>query len=89
VPARLQLIDSYLSEFNKTSPNSDIGIEPLRDLSGEPRISEKFPTISDDPSSSAENMYQVNWLLNEEPFSAKEHLTLSILDHLLMVGYLC
>lgn len=87
VDARLKLMDSYLMDFNAMNPNSEVAVEPMRDLSTSGRVHQKFPSTGEGGDvSNNENMLQVTWLLNEKPFTPKEQLTLSILDHLLMVS---
>eukprot|EP00616_Rhizochromulina_sp_CCMP1243_P000175 CAMPEP_0118974666 /NCGR_PEP_ID=MMETSP1173-20130426/12764_1 /TAXON_ID=1034831 /ORGANISM="Rhizochromulina marina cf, Strain CCMP1243" /LENGTH=1033 /DNA_ID=CAMNT_0006924443 /DNA_START=71 /DNA_END=3172 /DNA_ORIENTATION=+ len=80
VPARLELLDGYLSEFDAISPDSKIGLQERRKLQS--RVVEKFPAAEGEQAE--EHMVQVNWLLNEEPFTPKEQLALSVLDHLLL-----
>jgi len=80
VPKRLELLDSYLSEFNAITPDSKIGIQERRKI--QKRVVEKFPAAEGEQAE--KHMVQVNWLLNEKPFTPKEQLALSVLDHLLL-----
>ncbi len=84
VPARLELLDEYLNDFDAISPDSVIGTQKKLDLATDSpgRIVEKFPAAEGEQAD--KHMVQVNWLLNEKPFSAKEELAVSVLDHLLM-----
>ena len=92
VPARLDLLDEYLSDFDAIVPDSVIGIQKKLNLGASlaaategkksQRIVEKFPAVEGEQAN--KHMVQVNWLLNEEPLSAKEQLAVSVLDSLLM-----
>jgi len=83
VLARLEIMDSYLEEFD-VSPESKPGsvIEWQKKKYTEPKKEvHSYPIGEDQPET---NMINVNWLLNDEPLSSYEELTLAILDHLLM-----
>jgi Zn-dependent M16 (insulinase) family peptidase len=83
VYTRLELIDEYLREFGpspESKPASEIKWQPKKFT--EPRhIVEPYPAGADQPET---HMINVNWLLNDKPFTLAEELTLGILDHLLM-----
>jgi len=83
VLARLEIMDSYLDEFD-FSPESKPGsvIEWQKKKYTEPKKEvHPYPIGGDQPET---HMVNVNWLLNDERLSAYEELTLGILDHLLM-----
>lgn len=83
VAERLRLMDEYLSEFGdspESKPGSVIQWQPKK--FAEPQWAKHpYPAGADQPET---HMVQVNWLLNDEPMSPTDELTLNILDHLLM-----
>eukprot|EP00980_Cylindrotheca_fusiformis_P030927 scaffold25645_cov206-Cylindrotheca_fusiformis.AAC.2 len=83
VLTRLEIMDEYLREFD-VSPESKPGsvVEWQKKVFSEPKkIIDYFPVGEDQPETT---MVQVNWLVNDEPFTPFEELTIGILDHLLM-----
>ena len=83
VKARLELMDSYLSEF-QASPESKPAsvIEFQKKTITEPRWeTHPYPVGADQPET---NMVMTNWLMNERAFTPTEDLLVGILDHLLM-----
>eukprot|EP00638_Chattonella_subsalsa_P000190 CAMPEP_0117753950 /NCGR_PEP_ID=MMETSP0947-20121206/12545_1 /TAXON_ID=44440 /ORGANISM="Chattonella subsalsa, Strain CCMP2191" /LENGTH=1031 /DNA_ID=CAMNT_0005572959 /DNA_START=256 /DNA_END=3351 /DNA_ORIENTATION=+ len=79
--ARLDLLDEYLAEFDvpETPVQSKIEYQALK---SEPwRITEKFPAGEENGD---KHMIAVNWLMNDRPFTPKENLALTVLDHLLV-----
>lgn len=83
VYTRLEIMDDYLKEFD-VSPESKPGsvVEWQKKIFSEPKkIAEAYPIGEDQPET---NMVQVNWLVNDKPFTSFEELTIGILDHLLM-----
>ncbi|KAL1528741.1 hypothetical protein AB1Y20_010073 [Prymnesium parvum] len=75
---RLELLDSYLSDFEKPEkPAPTVETQPKK--SSPWKVTEAFPASDD-----AGHMVMVNWLLNDEPFSDVDELALNVLDHLLM-----
>eukprot|EP00566_Odontella_aurita_P036387 CAMPEP_0113595386 /NCGR_PEP_ID=MMETSP0015_2-20120614/39674_1 /TAXON_ID=2838 /ORGANISM="Odontella" /LENGTH=1132 /DNA_ID=CAMNT_0000502629 /DNA_START=33 /DNA_END=3431 /DNA_ORIENTATION=- /assembly_acc=CAM_ASM_000160 len=83
VATRLELMDEYLNEFD-ASPESKPGSEVQWQAKTfeEPKWERHpYPAGADQPET---HMVQVNWLLNDEPMSPADELTLNILDHLLM-----
>jgi hypothetical protein len=78
---RLELIDEYLSEFERIPISSKIDYQP-KTLN--PSIKKvKYP-VAPNESTKAKHMITVNWLLNDQPVSMKDSLALGILDHLLL-----
>lgn len=81
VPARLELIESYLSEFDNkpvAPEESVIGWQKKRDAPWS--LQQYYPAGKD-----GKPLMTINWLLNEEPFTPQEELALEILSDL-MVG---
>jgi len=81
VPARLELIESYLSEFDNkpiAPEESVIGWQKKRDA---PWSLEQFYPAGKD----GKPLMTINWLLNESPFTPQEELALEVLNDL-MVG---
>mmetsp|Transcript_20376 Transcript_20376/g.40720 ORF Transcript_20376/g.40720 Transcript_20376/m.40720 type:complete len:1138 (-) Transcript_20376:45-3458(-) len=82
VEDRLRIIDEYLSEF-EASPTSKLGstINWQKKIFDKPRKEiHPYPAGADQP----EHMINVNWLLNDAPFTAFDELALNLLDHLLV-----
>lgn len=80
---RLELMDEYLEDFGP-SPDS----KPASQIQWQKKTFEEpqkqvypYPSGADQEET---HMVMVNWLLNEEPMTHTESLTLEILDHLLM-----
>lgn len=80
---RLEFMDSYLSEFDASEDYKKESTVQWQSKSfPEPvRVVESYPVGADQP---ATHMFTMNWLLNDEPLSSTEELTLGILDHLLL-----
>jgi len=80
---RLEIMAEYLDEFGE-SPESKPGsvIEWQKKTIAEP-VWERhpYPAGADQPET---HNLMVNWLVNEEPMTPFEELTMSILDHLLL-----
>jgi Zn-dependent M16 (insulinase) family peptidase len=86
---RLELMDEYLSEFD-ASPSSKVGsiipwqmkrfTEPLREQHPYPSSS----NADGDQQQPDTHMMNINWLLNDQPLTSYQELTLSVVDHLLM-----
>ena len=76
---RLELLDSYLSEFDKIEVDSTIKYQKL--IQEEKRLSIPFPVQEGAP---AKHMVTVNWLLNEEPMDAEEQLAVGVMDSLML-----
>lgn len=83
VLARLELMDSYLNEFD-AAPHvkSKSAVEWQPKTFTEPKkLTYPFPAGEEQPE---KHMLMVNWLLNDRPFTPFEELTLGVMDHLLM-----
>jgi hypothetical protein len=83
VMTRLEMMDEYLSEFGP-SPESKPGsvVQWQKKVYNEPKwIKEAYPSGADQPET---HMVNTNWLLNDEPMTSTEELTMEVLDHLLM-----
>jgi len=83
VKDRLELMDEYLNDFG-ASPESKPGseIQWQKKTITEPQWTQSpYPVGPDQPKT---HMVMVNWLVNEEPFTSAEELTVGVLDHLLM-----
>ena len=80
---RLELMDEYLNDFEASAEYKEKSKvewqpkkfpEPLREV-------QTYPAGADQP---ATHMFMINWLLNDQPMTTTEELTLGVLDHLLM-----
>jgi len=83
VLTRLEMMDEYLSDFGP-SPESKPGsvVQWQKKVYDEPKwIKEPYPSGADQPET---HMVNINWLLNDEPMTATEELTMEVLDHLMM-----
>jgi Zn-dependent M16 (insulinase) family peptidase len=83
VLARLELMDSYLNEFDaapQVKGKSAVDWQP-KTFEEPKKLSYPFPAGADQPE---KHMLMVNWLLNDRPLTPFEELTLGVLDHLLM-----
>lgn len=77
---RLRRVDEYLQEFERTDPNSQIGLQPAF---SEPRkVTMNYPTGEDDDTE-RKAMVLVSWLLPENR-DARLSLELQILEYLLI-----
>jgi Zn-dependent M16 (insulinase) family peptidase len=76
---RLELLDSYLKDFDKIPVTSKIQFQP-KDLKHR-KIEVGFPI---GPGSEIKHMVAVNWLLNDQTLDSKEMLALGMLDSLLL-----
>lgn len=77
--ARLDLLDSYLSEFAANPSDSAIRWQPKRSTPW--TVEEKFPATAE---TAEKHMVTVNWLVNDAPMSLRDSLAWGILDHLLL-----
>ena len=80
VPARLELIDEYLSEFEArphAKSDSVIGWQKKRDSPW--AIEQLYPAGEDGTS-----LMTVNWLINDQILTPQEELALDVLDDLLL-----
>lgn len=76
------MADEYLREFDiipDAREKSKIEWQPKRFTEPVKQI-QYYPSTGDQPD---KHMITVNWLLNDEPMSAFEELTLEVLDHLM------
>ncbi|CAJ1907559.1 unnamed protein product [Cylindrotheca closterium] len=83
VYARLDIMDEYLKDFDvspESKPGSVIDWQP-KVFSEPQRIVEAYPIGEDQPET---NMVNINWLMNDKPFTPAEEMAVGILDHLLM-----
>lgn len=83
VYTRLEMMDEYLNEFEpspESKPASEIKWQ-AKSYDEPHRSKFPYPAGADQPET---HMVQTNWLLNDEPMSDVDELTLNFLDHLLM-----
>ena len=76
-------MDEYLKEFDaapETIEDSRIAWQP-KNIASPQRKVELYPAGADQPET---HSLRVNWLLNDQPFTPFQELTLGVLDHLLM-----
>ncbi|CAN0073728.1 unnamed protein product, partial [Laminaria digitata] len=79
---RLELLDGYLSEFDASGADTSGSKVQWQHKKTEPwKVTEEFPAGED---SKDKHMVSVNWLLNDEPMSAKDSLALELADDLLV-----
>lgn len=83
VRTRLELMDSYLKDFSPSPESKPASvIEFQKKTFKEPvRQRHSYPAGADQEET---HYLTVNWLLNDEPMTSEQELTLNILDHLLM-----
>jgi len=80
VPARLELIDSYLSEFDAhpTGPkDSEVKWQKKRDTPW--ALEQSYPSGQD-----GKPLMSINWLLNDAPMSSQDELALAVLNDLML-----
>ena len=83
VYTRLEMMDEYLNEFDaspESKPASEIKWQ-AKSFNEPHRSKFPYPAGADQPET---HMVQINWLINDEPMSDTDELTLNFLDHLLM-----
>merc|ERR1711871_312927 len=78
---RLDLLDTYLSEFDKRDVQSHVQWQKKKDAMPTAKLNIAFPVA---PGTEPKHMVTVNWLLNDEPLSPHSQLALSVLDALLL-----
>lgn len=87
VRTRLDMMDDYLKEFD-ASPESKVGsaMQWQSKIFTSPHWSKYvYPvSVNEDTPSKDMHMVIVNWLLNDQPFTPTEDLTVRILDQLLL-----
>lgn len=92
VLTRLNLVDEYLDQFTMNPvavKESQVKFQPKKNLispqqdhaNGASRLVQTFPLSA---GTEPKHMLTVNWLLNDQPLSAKERLALGVLDDLLL-----
>jgi len=87
VQERLVLLDSYLSEFDKpTKPVEGSRIGTQKMWNAPKKVQSPFPVTADQAAvkGGAKHMFELFWLLNEEPLSQSEQLAMSVLNSLLL-----
>ena len=94
--ATLSIIDEYLNEFEENMDIKDKSVVEYQKKNIETPIVKSYPyqaaavsTVGEDndqaSSSSGQHMIQVSWLLNDEPLTPVQELSLLVLDHLLVM----
>jgi len=79
---RLELLDSYLMDFDAADASPAASAVETQPLIAQPRRRvEKYPI---EPGAEASHMVMLSWLLHQDALSADEELALSVMDHLLM-----
>jgi hypothetical protein len=76
---RLELLDEYLSEFNRININSQVQVQ--KKVMKPSKVAVPYPIA---PGTEPKHMVTVNWLLNDAPLAPKEQLALGVLDSLLL-----
>jgi presequence protease len=80
---RLDVMDEYLDNFEASDEYREKSAIPFqrKALQETVRVVETYPAGADQP---ATHMFTMNWLLNDEPLTETEELTMALLDHLLL-----
>jgi len=79
--ARLELVDKYLSEFEKIEVDSKINVQPLF---SEPRkIVDEF-AVGEDEDISKKTMVSINWVVSEGKEDLQTSLAMQFLNYLMM-----
>ena len=76
---RLELLDEYLSEFDRIEVDSTVKFQPKR-----LKPTNKEVTYPLGAGTEPKHTLTVNWLLNDVPLTPKESLALGVLDSLLL-----
>jgi len=82
---RLEIMDEYLKEFDYSpvsKEKSRIEWQPKKFT--EPKKEIEYYPVGGNAENEPKHMINMNWLVNDEPLSTFEELTLGILDHLMM-----
>jgi len=77
------LMDEYLNDFD-ASPDSKVKSKvewQPKTFTEVQRLTSPYPSGGDQEDT---HMVQMNWLVNDKPFSSTEELTIGVLDHLLL-----
>jgi presequence protease len=87
---RLEVLDEYLRDFDQSQPlsalaqqlpDSRIAWQRKRSLPRD-RLSVPFPVSAE--SEDAKHMVALNWLVNDQPLTAKDLLAIELTDYLLL-----
>eukprot|EP00522_Entomoneis_paludosa_P011191 CAMPEP_0172443904 /NCGR_PEP_ID=MMETSP1065-20121228/4089_1 /TAXON_ID=265537 /ORGANISM="Amphiprora paludosa, Strain CCMP125" /LENGTH=1108 /DNA_ID=CAMNT_0013194295 /DNA_START=114 /DNA_END=3440 /DNA_ORIENTATION=+ len=82
---RLEIMDEYLKDFDFSPVSKEKSkIEWQSKKYTEPKKEVAYYPVGSNSEQDPTHMINVNWLVNDEPMSNYEELTLGILDHLLM-----
>ena len=82
---RLEIMDEYLNEFDYSPLSKEKSVVPWQTKSyAEPKKELQYYPVGGNTEKEPTHMINMNWLLNDEPLSRLDELTLGILDHLLM-----
>jgi hypothetical protein len=87
VEGRLDLLDSYLSEFGQPpEPVEVTRIETQKMWKSPRRVEAAFPVTAQqaEAKGGAKHMFEMYWLLNEEPLPHAEQLAMSVVNSLLL-----
>lgn len=80
---RLDIIDSYYSDFNQISTShTKIAIQKFKNLEENDIYEVAYPSSGGEDLN--KRMFTINWLLNEEFLTTKDRMKLNILNHLLL-----
>ena len=83
VHTRLELMDSYLKDFSPSPESKPASVITYQKKNFKEPVKQQYPYPSG--ADQEETHYlTINWLLNDEPMTPEEELTLNVLDHLLM-----
>eukprot|EP00602_Paraphysomonas_sp_CaronLab_P005816 CAMPEP_0185037566 /NCGR_PEP_ID=MMETSP1103-20130426/32208_1 /TAXON_ID=36769 /ORGANISM="Paraphysomonas bandaiensis, Strain Caron Lab Isolate" /LENGTH=907 /DNA_ID=CAMNT_0027575611 /DNA_START=503 /DNA_END=3226 /DNA_ORIENTATION=+ len=84
---RLDMVDQYFKEFTAMPVQSTaVTLQPKKPLwrGIKDRLKVPHPAAAPDEGGEDHRIITVNWLLNDQPLSSKEKLTLAILNHLML-----
>ena len=80
VEERLELLDSFLSEFEREDVDSSVATQPF--FAEPKRVVASY--VAGEGEEQQKSFVQVNWLLNDGPFDQETALAVGFLDNLLM-----
>jgi Zn-dependent M16 (insulinase) family peptidase len=80
VEERLELLDSFLSEFEREEVDSSVATQPF--FAEPKRVVASY--VAGEGEEQQKSFVQVNWLLNDGPFDQETALAVGFLDNLLM-----
>ena len=86
VAKRLEIADSYLSQFERREDIKDVGVRTQKLFTAPKRVTLPYAVGKDTPAEELANKHYmtVNWMLAEEPLDLETELALGFLNHLML-----